>query len=102
MTLRNFKNENTALIETVLPKVEDRVLAFVRDVVLVLLKASEIFPAETKYLEAATRGCQFLLNVQGNGGSSSQLGWAQQYDDNNQPAWARDFEPPAISSRATV
>jgi len=72
------------------------------DVVLVLLKANEIFPAETKYLAAAQRGCDFLINVQGNGGSSAQDGWAQQYSDDNLPAWARDFEPPAICSMATV
>ncbi len=73
-----------------------------QDVVLMLLRANEIFPNETKYLEAAKRGCQFLLDVQGNGGSPNQSGWAQQYDDNNQPAWARDFEPPGICSRVTV
>lgn len=72
------------------------------DVVRVLLKAYDIFPAESKYLVAAQRGCQFLLNVQGNGGSTTQLGWAQQYSDDDLPAWARDFEPPAICSLATV
>lgn len=73
-----------------------------KDIVFVLLKAYRIFPEEERYLNAAKRGCEFLLTVQGNGGSSDQMGWAQQYNDQNQPAWARNFEPLAICSRATV
>ncbi|MFX1298707.1 MAG: pectate lyase, partial [Promethearchaeota archaeon] len=73
-----------------------------KDVIFLLYKANEIFPAETKYLNAAKRACSFLKDVQGNGGSSFQQGWAQQYNDNNQPAWARDFEPPGMCSFQTV
>ncbi|TFG41445.1 MAG: hypothetical protein E4H48_06055, partial [Syntrophobacterales bacterium] len=31
-----------------------------------------------------------------------QPGWAQQYDEYLQPAWARDFEPPAVCPAVTV
>ena len=37
----------------------------------------------------------FLVRVQGNGGSVLQQAWAQQYKD-DQPAWARAFEPYAM------
>ncbi|MHA1294815.1 MAG: pectate lyase, partial [Promethearchaeota archaeon] len=73
-----------------------------KDVVFVLLKAYKLFPDEDEYLKAAKRACNFLIDVQGNGGSKEQKAWAQQYDDNNQPAWARDFEPPAMCSATTV
>ena len=73
-----------------------------KDVVFLLYKANQIFPGESKYLDTAKRACDFLKNVQGNGGSAFQKGWAQQYYDNNQPAWARTFEPPAICSFQTV
>ncbi len=73
-----------------------------KDVAFLLYKANEIFSGESKYLDAAKRACNFLKNVQGNGGSALQRGWAQQYYDNNQPAWARTFEPPAICSFQTV
>ena len=72
-----------------------------KDVVFLLLKAHTIFPSEPEYLKAAQRACEFLIEVQGNGGSKDQQGWAQQYDDSNQPAWARDFEPSGICSRTT-
>ena len=75
--------------------------AKVKDVIFLLYKANEIFPGDVKYLDAAKRACTFLKDIQGNGGSSFQQGWAQQYDNNNQPAWARDFEPPAICSSQT-
>ena len=31
-----------------------------------------------------------------------QPGWAQQYNEFLQPAWARDFEPPAVCPSVTV
>lgn len=70
------------------------------DIVFLLLKAYKMFPWERKYLDAAERAGQFLIRVQGNGGSEFQQGWAQQYY-NDMPAWARNFEPPAICSSDT-
>ncbi|MBN2156699.1 MAG: hypothetical protein JW776_11720 [Candidatus Lokiarchaeota archaeon] len=72
------------------------------DVVMVLLKAHNMFPANPTYLQAAIRAGEFLFSTQGNGGSAFQKGWAQQYDVNLQPCWARDFEPPAICSMQTA
>jgi hypothetical protein len=72
------------------------------DVVMMLLKANSIFPSNQKYLTACIRAGEFLINTQGNGGSTFQQGWAQQYDFNLQPCWARDFEPPAICSMQTA
>ncbi|MHA1847172.1 MAG: pectate lyase [Promethearchaeota archaeon] len=70
------------------------------DVVFLMLKAYDITNDE-RYLLAAERAGQFLIRVQGNGGSGMQQGWAQQYDD-DQPAWARAFEPPAFCSKQTA
>ncbi|TFG18497.1 MAG: hypothetical protein EU530_09160 [Promethearchaeota archaeon] len=72
------------------------------DVVIVLLKAHSMFPSNPNYLNAAIRAGDFLLNTQGNGGSTFQQGWAQQYNLDLEPCWARDFEPPAICSLQTA
>lgn len=73
-----------------------------KDIIFLMFKANEIFPTDPHYLDAAKRACLFLKRVQGNGGAAYQTGWAQQYDDSNQPAWARAFEPAAICSSQTV
>ncbi len=71
-----------------------------QDVFFLMLKAARMFPDEARYMEAATRACLFLVRVQGNGGADYQTGWAQQYKD-DQPAWARTFEPAAMCSSQT-
>ncbi len=71
-----------------------------RDVVFLMLKAYDM-TGETDYLDTSKRACQFLIDVQGNGGSSFQQGWAQQYGDDAMPAWARSFEPLSICSSET-
>lgn len=71
------------------------------DVVNLMLKAHQMFPGDSRYLTSAERAGQFLIRVQGNGGSAMQTAWAQQYRD-DQPAWARKFEPPAMCSRQTA
>ncbi|GAB4317329.1 MAG: hypothetical protein Kow0069_20010 [Promethearchaeota archaeon] len=73
-----------------------------REVVFLLLKAHAAFPGDSRFLAAAERAGLFLKRVQGAGGAPYQAGWAQQYDDDDQPAWARSFEPPAICSKQTV
>ncbi len=70
-----------------------------QDIVNVLLKAHSLL-GNASYLEAAERAGQFLIRVQGNGGSTLQQGWAQQYND-DQPAWARKFEPPTMCAADT-
>jgi hypothetical protein len=58
-----------------------------------LLEAARIY-GESRYLEAARRGGDFLLLAQM---PDPQPAWAQQYDEQMQPAWARLFEPPSIT-----
>ncbi|MFX0099110.1 MAG: pectate lyase [Candidatus Hodarchaeota archaeon] len=71
-----------------------------RDTFYLYLKAYDFFN-DTRYLNAATRAAQFLLDVQGNGGSSLQQGWAQQYTWEGMPEWGRHFEPPGMCSTTT-
>jgi PelA/Pel-15E family pectate lyase len=50
---------------------------------------------DERYREAARRGGECILRLQGVGEESI---WAQQYDpDTLEPAWARKFEPPGYS-----
>jgi len=64
----------------------------------VLLDAYEQLGDE-RYLEAARRGGDFFMISQGPEG---QAGWAEQYDMNLQPCWARTHEPPGFMPRQTL
>ena len=63
-----------------------------------LLKAHEI-TGEERYLTAVKKLGDFLLLAQC---PEPQRGWAQQYDADMRPAWARKFEPPCVSSLESV
>ncbi len=63
------------------------------DLIVTMLDAWETYQ-DSRYLDSAIRGGEFLLRAQL---PEPQPGWAQQYDQNMHPAWARKFEPPAIS-----
>lgn len=63
------------------------------DTMEVLFRAAEIYQ-QPRYREAALRAADFLLLAQL---PDPQPGWAQQYDFDMHPAWARRFEPPAIT-----
>jgi len=63
------------------------------DAIDAMLEAARIY-GEPRYLEAARRGGDFLLGAQM---PDPQPAWAQQYDERMQPAWARLFEPPAVT-----
>jgi len=67
-------------------------------VMKLLLRASEL-TGEPRYLTSARRLGDFLLLAQL---PEPQRGWAQQYDRDMHPAWARKFEPPAVSSVESV
>lgn len=71
-----------------------------RDTFYLYLKAYDYFN-DTRYLDEATKAAQFLLDVQGNGGSPLQQGWAQQYTWEGMPEWGRHFEPPGMCSATT-
>jgi len=63
------------------------------DMIDVMFMAAETYE-EPKYEAAAARAGGFLLLAQM---PEPQPGWAQQYNTEMQPAWARRFEPPAIT-----
>jgi len=63
------------------------------DLIDLYLEAFRIY-AETRYRNAAIRGGEFLLRAQL---PEPQPAWAQQYNRAMQPAWARRFEPPAVT-----
>ena len=58
-----------------------------------MLEAARIYK-EPRYLAAAEKGGEFMLLSQM---PEPQPGWAQQYDREMHPAWARQFEPPSIT-----
>lgn len=63
------------------------------DTIEMLLLAEKIY-GEPRYRQAALRGGEFLILAQM---PDPQPAWAQQYDFDMHPVWARKFEPPAIS-----
>ncbi len=65
------------------------------------LKAYDIL-GEERYLRAARRAAEFLIDYQGEEGAPLQQGWAQQYSLEGKPAWGRPFEPPSFSVEDTV
>ncbi len=63
------------------------------DMIDTMLLASVVY-GEAKYREAAVRGGEFIILAQM---PDPQPAWAQQYDHEMHPAWARRFEPPAVT-----
>lgn len=63
-------------------------------IVMLMLRAHEL-TGEARYLDAAKRCGDFLLMAQFEG---DQPAWAQQYNEEMIPVWARKFEPPALTS----
>jgi PelA/Pel-15E family pectate lyase len=63
------------------------------DMIDTMLEAARIYK-EPRYLAAAEKGGAFILLAQM---PEPQPGWAQQYDRDMHPAWARRFEPPSIT-----
>lgn len=63
------------------------------DAIDVMLEAARIYE-DPRYLASAEKGGAFILLAQM---PEPQPGWAQQYDSDMHPAWARRFEPPSIT-----
>jgi hypothetical protein len=63
------------------------------DAIDAMLEAARIYK-EPRYLASAEKGGGFILLAQM---PDPQPGWAQQYDREMHPAWARQFEPPSIT-----
>lgn len=70
----------------------------INDCIRVMIEASTFYdqPAYRKSLDRVGR---FMLIAQL---PPPQPGWAQQYNEYLQPAWARSFEPPAVCPAASV
>ena len=68
----------------------DNIAGYITDT---LIAAHEVYK-ENRYLEAVKRLGDFLLLAQM---PDPQPGWAQQYNYDMQPIWARKFEPPGVS-----
>ncbi len=69
-----------------------------RDIMNVLIEAYEKLGDE-RYLQAVLHGADFMIMAQGPDG---QAGWAEQYDMDMKPAWARTHEPAGYMPRQTV
>jgi hypothetical protein len=63
------------------------------DMIDAMLEAARIY-GEPRYRASAERGGEFILLAQM---PEPQPGWAQQYDRDMHPAWARRFEPPSLT-----
>jgi hypothetical protein len=63
-----------------------------------MLEAARIYN-EPKYKASAEKAGDFILLAQM---PDPQPAWAQQYDPQMKPSWARSMEPPAISGRESV
>jgi PelA/Pel-15E family pectate lyase len=65
----------------------------ISDLIDMFLEASRIY-GDDRYRKAAEKGGSFILLAQM---PDPQPAWAQQYDLDMHPAWARNFEPPSIT-----
>jgi hypothetical protein len=63
------------------------------DMIDTMLLAHDVY-RDKRFRDAALRGGDFILLAQM---PDPQPGWAQQYDAEMHPVWARKFEPPAIT-----
>ena len=63
------------------------------DCVRTMLVAAKQY-GDPRYMESVKRCIEFYLRSQL---PAPQAAWAQQYDENLKPAWARKFEPPAVT-----
>lgn len=65
----------------------------ISDVIATMLDAWHV-TGDERFLEAAQRGGEFFILAQL---PDPQPGWAQQYNFDMHPVWARKFEPPAVT-----
>jgi hypothetical protein len=65
----------------------------IADDIDMMFEAARIYK-DSRYRQSAEKGGQFILMAQM---PDPQPGWAQQYDAEMHPAWARVFEPPSVT-----
>jgi hypothetical protein len=73
--------------------------AGINDCVRVMLEARRQYGEDEKILRSLRQVARFMMISQL---PPPQPGWAQQYNEYLQPAWARSFEPPAVCPAETV
>lgn len=64
----------------------------------VMMKAHEQY-GKAEYLTSIKKAGDFIIKAQFD---APQAGWAQQYDHDLKPGWARRFEPPGVCSSVTA
>jgi len=69
----------------------------INDCIRVMMKAHKQY-GNLEYLWTAKEGGNFIIRSQV---PNPQAGWAQQYNHDLEPAWARDFEPAGVCGAAT-
>ncbi len=70
----------------------------INDCIQVMLDACRFYEKE-EYRESLDKAGRFVIISQI---APPQPGWAQQYNEFLQPAWARSFEPPSVCTLVTV
>jgi hypothetical protein len=70
----------------------------INDCIRIMIKAYENYGKE-EYYQSIRKVGRFLMMSQL---PPPQPGWAQQYNEYLQPAWARAFEPPAVCPQVTI
>lgn len=71
----------------------------INDCVRVMMEAHKMNPADKVIENSLRKAARFLMISQL---PPPQPGWAQQYNEFLQPAWARTFEPPSVCPAVTV
>ena len=77
-------------------EINDRAMNDAIDVMTLMYHVTK----DEKYLAALKKAAEFILKSQINNGKV--CGWADQYDKDMKPTWARTFEPPSISREGTL
>jgi len=73
--------------------------AGINDCIRVMIEAHQFYNDNKPIEKSLRRAAKFMVISQL---PAPQPGWAQQYDESLQPAWARAFEPPSVCPLVTV
>jgi hypothetical protein len=71
----------------------------INDCIRVMIEAYQLYSGDEETENSLRKAAQFIKISQL---PPPQSGWAQQYNEFLQPAWARTFEPPAVCPAVTV
>ena len=71
----------------------------INDCIRVMMDAHRIYPKKREIEKSLRKAARFMVISQL---PPPQPGWAQQYNEFLQPAWARSFEPPSVCPSVSV